>query len=292
MEPGRETAVIFAELLGASELLGRADDAAAHAAVGEALASLEQVTVASGARVLKRIGARLLVVTTDPDEAARAAVALQVAANNLGGEHNFGLGVGFHFGPVIQDESDVFGDTVNTAARLVEKAARGQILLDAETADGITSLYRRSIRRLYQVQLKGLTEEISLCEIVWRADEPATFYPFDAAAPQPGRVKLKLKYRGEKLTLRRNSEALTIGRDPACGIVVDGEHASRQHCVIARRNDKFVLSDKSTNGTFVTVEGEEELMLQRDEITLRKQGWISFGRPRGAGGDVVEFFCD
>jgi adenylate cyclase len=193
---------------------------------------------------------------------------------------------------VIQDESDVFGDTVNTAARLVEKAARGQILLDAETADGIASLYRRSIRRLYQVQLKGLKEEISLCEIVWRADEPATFYPFDAAAPQPGRVKLKLKYRGEKLTLRRNSEALTIGRDPACGIVVDGEHASRQHCVIARRNDKFVLADKSTNGTFVTVEGEEEVMLQRDEITLRKQGWISFGRPRGAGGEVVEFFCD
>ena len=292
MEPGRETAVIFAELLGASELLGRADDAAAHAAVGEALASLEQVAVASGARVLKRIGARLLVVTTDPDEAARAAVALQVAAHNLTGEHNFGLGVGFHFGPVIQDESDVFGDTVNTAARLVEKAARGQILLDAETADGIISLYRRSIRRLYQVQLKGLTEEISLCEMVWRADEPATFYPFDAAAPQPGRVKLKLKYRGEKRTLRRNSEALTIGRDSACGIVVDGEHASRQHCVIARRNDKFVLSDKSTNGTFVTVEGEEELILQRDEITLRKQGWISFGRPRGAGGDVVEFFCD
>ena len=292
MEPGRETAVIFAELLGASELLGRADDAQAHAAVGEALASLEQVTVASGARVVKRIGARLLVVTTDPDEAARTAVALQVAAHNLTGEHNFGLGVGFHFGPVIQDESDVFGDTVNTAARLVEKAARGQILLDAETADGIVSLYRRSIRRLYQVQLKGLTEEISLCEIVWRADEPATFYPFDAAAPQPGRVKLKLKYRGEKLTLRRNSEALTIGRDPACGIVVDGEPAPRQHCLTARRNDKFVLSDKSTNGTFVTVEGEEELMVQRDEITLRKQGWISFGRPRGTGGDVVEFFCD
>ncbi len=292
MEPGRDTAVIFAELLGAAELLGRAEDALAHAAVGEALANLEQVAASSGARVLKRIGARLLIVTADPDGAARTAVALQAAAHNFTGEHNFGLGIGFHFGPVIQDESDVFGDTVNTAARLVEKAARGQILLDAETADGVASLYRRSIRRLYQVQLKGLKEEISLCEIVWRADEPATFYPFDAAAPQPGRVKLKLKYRGEKLTLRRNSEALTIGRDPACGIVVDGEHASRQHCVIARRNDKFVLADKSTNGTFVTVEGEEEVMLQRDEITLRKQGWISFGRPRGAGGEVVEFFCD
>jgi adenylate cyclase len=292
MEPGRETAVIFAELVGASEALGRADDAQAHAAVGEALANLEQIAASSGARVLKRIGARLLIVTADPDGAARTAVALQAAAHNFSGEHNFGLGIGFHFGPVIQDEADVFGDTVNTAARLVEKAARGQILLDAETADGVASLYRRSIRRLYQVQLKGLKEEISLCEIVWRADEPATFYPFDAAAPQPGRVKLKLKYRAEKLTLRRNSEALTIGRDPACGIVVDGEHASRQHCIIARRNDKFVLADKSTNGTFVTVEGEEEVMLQRDEITLRKQGWISFGRPRGAGGEVVEFFCD
>jgi len=293
MEPGRETAVIFAELIGAAELYAREGDAAAHQAISSSIEKLEQTAAAAGGRVVKRIGGRLMVLAESADAAARAAVAMQAAAGDFAaaGAGNLGLGVGFHYGPVIQQDADVFGDTVNTAARLVEQAARGQILLAAETAAGVGSLYRRSIRRLYSVQLKGLNEELALCELVWRADEPATFYPFDAAT-EPGRAKLKLKYRGTKLVLRRILEALTIGRDPRCGLVVDDEHASRHHCTIQRRHDHFVLADKSTNGTFVSVDGEPEVMLQRDEITLRKHGWISFGRPRSAEQEAVEFFCD
>ena len=69
-------------------------------------------------------------------------------------------------------------------------------------------------------------------------------------------------------------------------MVVDDEHASRHHCTIERRRDHFVLVDKSTNGTFVTFEGEQELALRRDEIMLRKSGWISFGQSRSAGGEL------
>lgn len=294
MEPGRETAVIFAELIGAAELYARAGDAAAHEAIARSLEKLGEAAASSGARVVKRIGARLMLVAASADAAARAAVAMQVAAGDFPATDpaRLALGVGFHYGPVLQqDDSDVFGDTVNLAARLVEKAARGQILLAAETAAAVGSLYRRSIRRLYSMPVKGLSEELALCELVWRADEPATFYPLDTAA-MPLRAKLKLKYRGTKLVLRRSLEALMIGRDAHCDLVVDDEHASRYHCIIQRRSDHFVLADKSTNGTFVTVEGEPEVLLQRDELTLRKHGWISLGSPRSAGGEAVEFFCD
>ena len=224
---------------------------------------------------MKRVGGRLMLLAESADAAARTAVAMQVTAGDFRepGGGGLGLGVGFHYGPVVQKDADVFGDTVNTAARLVEQAARGQVLLDAGTAEGVGSLYRRSIRRLYSVQLKGLQQELALCEIVWRSDEPATFYPFDAAS-EPTRAKLKLKYRSTRLVLKRTLEALTIGRDPGCGLVIDNEHASRHHCTIQRRHDHFVLADKSTNGTFVTVEGEAEVILQRDEFTLRKRGWV------------------
>lgn len=293
IEPGRETAVIFAELIGAAELYARAGDAAAQDAVARSFEKLDQAATASGGRVVKRVGGRLMVVAASADAAARTAVAMQVAAGDFPAfdSVSLALGVGFHYGPVIQDANDVFGDTVNLAARLVEQAAKGQILLAADTAAAVGSLYRRSIRRLYSMPLKGLKEELELCEIVWRADEPVTLYPVEATI-EPLRAKLKLKYRGNKLVLRRILEALTIGRDLRCGLVVDDEHASRHHCSIQRRHDHFVLADKSTNGTFVMVEGEEEVVLQRDEFTLRKHGWISFGRPRSAGGEPVEFFCD
>lgn len=292
MAPGRESAIIFAELIGAAELYARAGDAAAHEAISRCVEYLGK-SAASKARVVKRIGGRLMMLAESADDAARGVVAMQVAAGGFraAGAGDLGLGIGFHYGPVILENDDVFGDTVNVAARLVEQAARGQILLAADTAERVGSLYRRSIRRLYSVQLKGLNEELSLCELVWRADEPATFFPFDAGS-EPTRAKLKLKYRGNKMVLRQILEALTIGRDQRCGLVVDDEHASRHHCSIQRRHDHFVLADKSTNGTFVTVEGEDEVMLQRDELTLRKHGWISFGRPRGVGKEAVEFFCD
>src|SRR6185503_1106941 len=260
-EPPRQAAVMFAELLGIAELYAGAGDADALQATTACHDRLEQAAGPAKARVLKRIGPRLMLLAESADVAARAAVAMQVAASQLpaaaGGKP--GVGIGFHYGRVIQNDDDVFGDTVNLAARLVEKAARGQILLVAETAEQVGSLYRRSIRRLLAVQLKGIDQELGLCEMVWRADEPATFYPFTADAEPPARVKLKLKYKGSKLVLKRIVEAVSLGRD------------------------RFVLVDKSTNGTFVTIEGEQELALRRDEITLRKSGWICFGQSRSAG---------
>ena len=293
MEQGRETAVIFAELIGAAELYVRAGDAAGQEAIARCFEVLEKAAVANKARVVKRVGGRLMLLAESADAASRVAVAMQITAVDFRepGGGGLGLGVGFHYGPVVQKDADVFGDTVNTAARLVEQAARGQVLLDAGTAEGVGSLYRRSIRRLYSMQLKGLQQELALCEIVWRADEPATFYPFDAAS-EPTRAMLKLKYRSTRLVLKRTLEALTIGRDPGCGLVIDDEHASRHHCTIQRRHDHFVIADKSTNGTFVTVEGEAEVILQRDEFTLRKRGWVAFGQPRSAGGEALEFSCD
>ena len=44
-----------------------------------------------------------------------------------------------------------------------------------------------------------------------------------------------------------------------------------------RRRDKFVLVDHSSNGTYVTVEGQGELAVRREELTLRGRGHMSFG---------------
>ena len=79
---------------------------------------------------------------------------------------------------------------------------------------------------------------------------------------------------------------------PSCQLVIADHKASRQHCTIERRQDKFMLRDHSTNGTFVTVDGELEVVLQREEFQLRKRGWIALGQSRGDTREVVEFFCE
>jgi pSer/pThr/pTyr-binding forkhead associated (FHA) protein len=55
---------------------------------------------------------------------------------------------------------------------------------------------------------------------------------------------------------------LTLGRDPACDVVVEGAEVSRRHAVIKRTLFGYSVSDTSTNGTYVNgrrVEGAQVL---------------------------------
>jgi adenylate cyclase len=292
-QPGRDQAVVFAEMLGAAELYAQSGDEAAHEELARSAHALGKAAAVGGARLAKTMGPRLMLLAPDPDTAALASIAMQLAASEFPGQRmdRLSLGVGFHYGPVIEDGGDVFGDTVNLAARLVEQAAGGQILLAAETAGLLAWRHARSTRKLYSIPLKGRSEEIELCELVWRADQGVTYYPPSAAARTLG-ARLTISYRGRKLVLQHRPEVLTIGREDDCGLVLADSQASRHHCSIQKRNGHFVVIDRSTNGTYVTVDGEDELLVAHDELTLRKRGWIAFGSPRGDAAEALEFVCD
>jgi predicted component of type VI protein secretion system len=60
--------------------------------------------------------------------------------------------------------------------------------------------------------------------------------------------------------------------------VVPDHQASRLHARIELRRDRFVLVDQSMNGTYLQIEGETEVCLRRDEVTLKGTGLISLGR--------------
>ncbi len=78
-----------------------------------------------------------------------------------------------------------------------------------------------------------------------------------------------------------------------CDIAIRDGSASRNHGKIERRRDKFVLADISTNGTYVTFQGEAEFLLKREEIILRNRGRIVFGHAwRSAADETLEFVVE
>jgi len=97
---------------------------------------------------------------------------------------------------------------------------------------------------------------------------------------------------GNELMLSVERPALALGRDASADLVIKERMASRAHGKIERRLDKFILTDHSANGTFITIEGDKEIVLRREEFTLRGHGWIAFGQSRATATDVVEFFCE
>jgi adenylate cyclase len=286
--------VFFADVTGSTKLYETAGDATAAEAIGRCIERLCEGAEGAGGRVLKHYGDQIMALFAHPDHAAEASARMHQAVEALPAVSGTTLGVhiGFHCGPVLQKEGDVFGDTVNLAARLASAARKGQTVTSVETLALMGPIYRAWARQLYPIQVKGRAGEVEICEIVWRTSEDETTLGVRMPREETKRRVLRLVYRGKTVVRRRQIEVVAIGREQDCDLVVLEDKASRRHCTIERRQEKFVLSDHSTNGTYVTQEGDAELLLRREELILGRHGWIAFGEPLAASSASVEYFCE
>jgi class 3 adenylate cyclase len=282
--------VLFADVSGSTQLYESAGDEAAAKAIAQCMGAVREVTEAAGGELIKEIGDEAMTLFADPDSAANAATRMHLAVEALPpvGATTLALRIGFHTGAVMRRDDDLFGDTVNLASRIAGQASRGQVLMSEQTAALLAPVLRGMTRALYSVEVKGKSESVALCELVWRQSPDVTDMAGSAAAVSIGR--LWLKHRGAEV--KGWDATVHIGRDKECHVVVTSENASRQHCTIERRRDKFVLRDHSTNGTYVALEGEAEMVLHREDYILRGHGWISCGEPRAQAGDSIEYYCE
>ena len=151
-----------------------------------------------------------------------------------------------------------------------------QIITTLATVQQLSLLLQSSTRRIAALTVKGKGDDIEVCEVIWQAGDELTM-----ATPSINRQstssRLSLAYGGTEMVLEQTSPGIVLGRDPACQIVVTDRMASRQHARIERRRGKFFLIDQSTNGTFLSIVGEPEITLRREEVVLRTQGRIALG---------------
>jgi adenylate cyclase len=101
-----------------------------------------------------------------------------------------------------------------------------------------------------------------------------------------------VSYQGHKLTLDLKHALIKIGRGEKADIVMQDNIVSRMHAQIERRRDKFVFVDFSFNGSYLLIDGEDEIHLRCEEYLLRDRGSISLGHPHNEDTTVViEFDC-
>jgi adenylate cyclase len=165
MDQARQVTVLFADVSGSTKLYESEGDKAAMEAITRCVDQLRQTVESSGGRVVKTIGDAVMAVFPTPDAAAFAASNMQYAIDALPpvGANKLGVRIGFHCGPVIQSDSDIFGETVNLAARLVEQAGKSQIIMSHETSDQLGPVFRSFKRPLYAIR-RGKGQKFELCE--------------------------------------------------------------------------------------------------------------------------------
>ncbi len=293
-EQPSEAAVLFADVSGSTKLYEIAGDAVAHAAIEKCVNLMRDKTVAAKGRVIKTIGDEVMASFPSADAAADAAIEMQSGIAELPpvGTTKIGIRIGFNFGPIVEREGDIFGDAVNLAARLSHVAAKDQIITARETVMRMSPMLKSATRAITTIQVKGKAEEIQVYELMWQQNEDMTTMATTKSIFKPKKTSLRLKVQGSEVVLDAERQAVALGRDATADVVIKERMASRAHGKIERRLDKFVLTDHSANGTYVTVEGDREVILRREEFTLRGHGWIAFGQPRASATDVIEFFCE
>ena len=293
--PGQQTTgcVLFADVSGSTKLYETVGDAAAHEAIELCVKVFAAITGQHTGRVIKTIGDEVMSVFPDPASAARAAVDIQLAVNEMApvGKVKLGVRIGMNHGALVERDNDVFGDTVNLAARLTEMASRGQIITSTETVDLLDPIQKMDCRSLYAIEVKGKEKEVDLCEVLWTDTDDATQLVSQRATTDAGR-QLRVVYRGRTIMVDDERRTLVLGRDASADLVVADRMASRTHCEIERRQNKFTIIDRSANGTYVTIDGDSEMVLRREEAILRHHGVIALGHSRSSATELVEFFCE
>lgn len=286
-------AVLIADISGSTKLYEELGDEQALARVDGCLRLLQQAAAELAGRVVKSTGDGLMCAFDQAETALHAARTMQVRVAEqaaLGGPM-LGIHIGCHYGPVLENAGDLYGDCVNVAVRVAGLAKPGQVISTEEVVDRIGGRLRERMRRLNRVSVKGKREPLEIFELMWQDSEELTMLGTRFEQPPP---RLRLVFEGRELWFDGTAAAaVTLGRDAACEIVIGNRKTSRQHARIEKRLDKFVLVDHSSNGTYVEVANEGELCLRREELILRAQGRIALGhRLTDVDATVVDFYSE
>ena len=202
------------------------------------------------------------------------------------------LNVGIHEGIELRRAKEDPGGALEVAALLAEVS-------DGIVVSGAVVAALKPELRTFAQPYAGLYPEIAAHTIDWRREIPSAAYGGSSVssggigAAMAG-TYLVLRHNLKMLELARDKPVLTVGRDPRNDLVLAGSHVSRNHCRIERLGDRVVLTDTSSNGSFVTQDEGKERRVVNASITLSGKGIVFFGREsRGErrGGARYEVFA-
>jgi len=290
----KSASLIHAAVAGSSRLFERLGTTEATHAVERCMKRMVRGIDGFHGRLVSTARDELSALFDNANDACQAAIAMQRRVADLPPVSGIQLAirVGVHHGAVVEHEGGVFGEGVGVAESLAGLADAGQLVVSDETQALLTPQLQLLTRRLDSRSDPELPGDGSVFELIWAEPKAAPRHPAVDKPPSARERELRLciRYGHYVKLLDRHRPSVAMGRDAACEITVHNRRASRQHARIERRGGSFVLIDLSTNGTFVTVNGEQELFIRHEQFVLRGSGVISFAASAGsAAADIAEY---
>jgi len=179
-------AILFVELSGFHDLLER-NEGAAIRLLGPWRAAADPVIAGHGGELVDATGDELLVIFQSAVAALQCAIDIREAARSLpeGPDGRLEPRAGVHLGEIWRDESRVYGNGINVAARVKAEAGPGQVLVSEDVWRQVSNKLDLPIRPIPDRHLKNIERNLAIYEVAYgeAAAERADALPEAAASP-------------------------------------------------------------------------------------------------------------
>jgi adenylate cyclase len=189
--------VMFTDMVGSTALTQTRGDALAQQVVRAHNRIVRDALNRFAGREIKHTGDGIMASFATTSNAVEAAIAIQAAVQ----EHSrnnpdlpLQLKIGINAGEPIAEDDDLFGTTVQLAARIVDKAKAGQIFV-SEIVRGICAGKPLPFKNIGGFDLKGFAEPVVVFEVNWQdlmaATKTAGASGTNTAGAQPAAASAK-----------------------------------------------------------------------------------------------------
>ncbi len=282
MDPKKAT-VLFVDVSGSTAFFDKYGELAGHAMVEHCFKVITPEVTKCGGRIVKYMGDGFLAVFDTCFQAVEATTSMHTALADDNATRPDAARVRIHsglsVGPLVeQQDGDIFGDAVNTAARVQHVAGPDQIYVTVDVVNELPIAERGKARRVGVFPLRGKEEDVELYEVMWKLEGATVLFTRAALREE---ARLSIFYNGTVVEMEATQTRFSIGRTSGNDLIVDDGAVSREHAEFVRRKGSIVLVDRSTNGTYVKPEFGKPRHLHREEFSLDGSGDVSLGRPDG-----------
>jgi class 3 adenylate cyclase len=187
-----EVTLVFTDLVGFSDWSLRAGDDATLTLLRRVAQVTEPPLLAAGGHIVKRMGDGTMAVFRDAATAVRAVlVALEAVKIVEVGGYTPLMRAGVHTGRPQRIGSDWLGIDVNIAARVMDRATKGGLVVSQATLDGIAHedfealgvTTKRVRKQLFSPKIAGVPDDLAMYFVKIRRDLPGAA-PEDGDEPQ------------------------------------------------------------------------------------------------------------
>lgn len=168
-----EMAVLFSDIKGSTQYFEEKGDIEGMVLLKRHNDLLFPIIGTNRGRIVKTIGDAIMAVFDSPVDGARCGAEMQRALEREAAETKkprIHIRIGVHFGKVMRQGNDVFGDTVNTASRIEHNAVPDEVLISKPVADALGGSVE--LRDRGSVAAKGKAEPVPVLSLVWGPGAP------------------------------------------------------------------------------------------------------------------------